>query len=243
MLFPFSDDDSDRKNRPVIVPLLILFNIICFAFQLCNWEPIMMSCGMIPYELTHSVDLTGEITCRIKEKEFAIRHSETFISPWCGLFFSLFMHGSIFHLVGNMLFLAIFGDQVEDRIGKRLFLLFYLLSGLTGSVAHILANPDSMLPVIGASGAIAGIMGGYVFLYPHKKVKVLLFLLIEREIPAYLLMIIWIGFQLVGMFNSGSNVAYFAHIGGFLFGLLFILQFTWAKMQLDKYVDKFEKPN
>lgn len=136
------------------------------------------------------------------------------------LLFSMFMHGSWIHLGGNMLFLWIFGNNIEDRLGKGRFLAFYLAAGLVATAAHIAVQPDSTVPLVGASGAIAGVMGAYLVLYPNVRIKtvIVLIIILFRDIPAKWLL----GFWFVSQFfvNPNDGVAWMAHVGGFVFGAL-----------------------
>lgn len=148
---------------------------------------------------------------------------------WHTLFSSMFLHGGWMHLIGNMLFLWIFGDNLEDRMGHGRFLLFYLASGLGAGLAHVLAAPYSAVPTVGASGAIAGVMGGYLLLFPRAKVDILfIFLIFFRvfSVPAWLMLGAWFGLQLlngVGADPATGGVAYWAHAGGFVIGLVLCL--------------------
>ena len=151
-------------------------------------------------------------------------------------FSSMFMHGSILHLGGNMLFLWIFGNNVEDSMGHVKFVLFYLLGGLAAIIAQILIDTDAAIPTIGASGAVAAVLGGYILLYPGAKVVTLIFIIFFFtiiELPAMLILGFWflqqVAFGVYGVANptgGGGGVAYFAHIGGFAFGLLAIKLFA-----------------
>jgi len=137
------------------------------------------------------------------------------------LVFSMFMHGSWLHLGGNMLFLWIFGNNIEDRLGKGRFLTFYLLAGLAATAAHIAVQPNSTVPLVGASGAIAGVMGAYLVLYPNVRIKSLIFLgffVLFRDIAAKWLLGIWFVTQF--FINPNEGVAWMAHVGGFVFGVL-----------------------
>ena len=136
---------------------------------------------------------------------------------------SIFMHGGWMHFLGNMLYLWIFADNVEDVLGKKRFIYFYLLSGVFASFSQALTNIDSNIPMIGASGAIAGILGAYLYLFPKAKVLVLVPFVIffTIRIPAFLLLIIWFIFQFMNLGSQGSNVAWVAHIGGFIFGFCY----------------------
>ena len=147
---------------------------------------------------------------------------------------STFLHGGVLHLAGNMLFLWIFGDNLEDEMGHAGFLLFYLACAVGAGLIHVLASPGSMVPTVGASGAIAGVMGGYLLLYPKARVDILIILVIFFRIiaiPAWLMLGLWLGMQLLGGFNADPNaggVAYWAHAGGFAAGVaLTLARFLW----------------
>jgi len=145
---------------------------------------------------------------------------------YSALISSLFLHGGFMHLAGNMLFLWIFGDNLEDEMGHLPFLVFYLLSGVGASLAHVVTEPASTIPMVGASGAIAGVMGGYLLLFPKARVDILLVLIIYFRIipiPAWIMLGLWFGLQLfagVNTDNSTGGVAYWAHAGGFVIGLI-----------------------
>jgi membrane associated rhomboid family serine protease len=143
---------------------------------------------------------------------------------------SMFLHAGWMHLIGNMLFLWVFGENVEDCLGHRRFILFYFLSGIGGGLAHALVNPDSAAPMIGASGPISGILGAYLVLHPRPQALVLAFMYIPVRLPAFVILGLWVGLQ---MFNAsvtgsadGGGTAWWAHIGGFITGivLLFLLR-------------------
>jgi membrane associated rhomboid family serine protease len=148
---------------------------------------------------------------------------------------SMFLHGGVMHIVGNMLFLWIFGDNVEDAMGHVPFAVFYIASGLGADAFHVLSDPSSPVPTVGASGAIAGVMGAYMLLYPKAKVDVALILVVIFKVftlPAFVVLGIWMGLQIFGELGSsatGGGVAYWAHIGGFLVGALFTVPF-WLRL-------------
>ena len=154
---------------------------------------------------------------------------------WAGFLTSMFLHGGWMHLFGNMLFLYIFGDNLEDLMGHLGFLVFYLAAGLAAAAGQVLADPWSPLPMVGASGAIAGVMGGYLLLFPRAKVDVLIIFVIFFRIfpiPAWIMLGLWFGLQLISGLSAPSDmggVAYWAHSGGFLAGLVFTLPFWLRK--------------
>lgn len=143
--------------------------------------------------------------------------------PVLTLFTSLFMHGGWMHLIGNMMYLVIFADNIEDVFGKKKFILFYLFSGIFASFSQALLNLSSDVPMIGASGAIAGVLGAYLFYFPKAKILVLVpfFIFFTLRIPASILLIFWFIFQFLNLSNIESSVAWMAHIGGFIFGYIF----------------------
>lgn len=151
---------------------------------------------------------------------------------WETLMSSMFLHAGIAHLGGNMLFLWIFGDNLEDKMGHRRFLVFYLMCGIAAGLAHVLAAPGSAVPTVGASGAIAGVMGGYLLLFPKARVDILLFLIVIIRVipvPAWLMLALWFAMQVIGGWSAPAaegGVAYWAHAGGFLIGIVLAIP-TW----------------
>lgn len=154
---------------------------------------------------------------------------------WVTLFTSMFLHAGLAHLGGNMLFLWIFGDNLEDKMGHRKFFTFYVLSGLAAGLVHVLAAPGSVVPTVGASGAIAGVMGGYLLLFPKAKVDILIILIVFFRVipvPAWLMLMLWFGMQFLGGIGADPNtggVAYWAHAGGFVAGFLLTIP-TWRRL-------------
>lgn len=199
-MLPISDENP-TKRFPVVTVLLILANLaVFFAWQIKVGLPKSVAlAGLTPIEL-HPVSLPG------------VEH----------LFTSMFMHGGIAHLLGNMWFLWIFGDNVEDEIGRIKFVIFYLLSGVAGAAAHVALNAQSNIPMVGASGAISGVLGAYLVLHPSARVK-MLFIIRFIRIPAWCYLLIWIGLQVLALSQAskiaGMGIAYWAHIGGFVAGM------------------------
>jgi membrane associated rhomboid family serine protease len=244
MVFPLYDDNSDRTTTPIVNYVLIAINILVFVFlqQLGTNERFTYAFSTVPQEI-----LTGR---DIRTPDRIVEHpvtgqqllipglQPTPFSVYLTLIFSMFMHGGIAHIAGNMLFLWIFGDNVEHRLGHFRYLIFYLLTGVLASLAHVVTTvmfatePGSLLiPSLGASGAISGVLGGYIVLYPHRRVTVLMFRFLT-DVPAYVAIGIWFGFQLIsglGVLGGGSQqggVAYAAHIGGFVAGLALVKVFA-----------------
>jgi membrane associated rhomboid family serine protease len=208
--------------------------------------------GAIPYRLTHPGDDCGVVSGESPEGkircEGAPQYEEAASSGalnaiadapwWVTVFTSMFMHGSILHIAGNMLFLWVFGNNIEDSMGRPRFLVFYLLAGAAAVYAQTLLSPDATVPTIGASGAVAGVLGGYILLHPRARVLTLVFIIFFVtfvEIPAMVMLGIWFVLQLlpaVGQVatpevaGEGGGVAYLAHIGGFVFGLALIKLFA-----------------
>jgi len=214
MFIPLKDNNPTR-HFPYVTVFLIAVNCLVFFYQTMSpngLEYSIIKMGVIPYEITHLTRITGIPR----------------ISPVVTLFTSMFLHGNLFHLLGNMLYLWIFGNNIEDHLGPFRYILFYLVSGLGASTVHILFNFHSTTPVIGASGAIAGILGAYLILYPHARVMTFVFLIFIIRIipvPAAFLLGIWFFGQLLNV-GLGGGVAWFAHIGGFLLGIFLIKQFN-----------------
>jgi membrane associated rhomboid family serine protease len=235
-------DNIPTANFPIVTVVLIALNIgMYFFFQqggLSLGEPSgehymenVVEYGSIPYEITHPGDQcvqtgAGEAGCT--------DGGETDLpATWITLLTSMFMHGGLLHLGGNMLFLWVFGNNIEDSLGRFRFVAFYLLGGLVAELSHTVIDPDSTIPTIGASGAVAAVLGGYALLYPRARVVTLVIIIIFItiiELPALLILGLWFLFQLYDasqpIGGEGGGIAYFAHIGGFLFGLAMIKLFA-----------------
>jgi membrane associated rhomboid family serine protease len=208
-------DDNPRRTFPIVTYALVAVNVLAFLWELslgANLQPALFNIAFIParYWLPGNwvFDLLTIVT-------------------------SMFLHGGLLHIGSNMLYLWIFGDNVEDRLGHGRYLLFYLLCGFAATLAHAIFSPGSRIPAIGASGAIAGVLGAYLILWPHARVMTLIpifFFITVRELPAILILGIWFVLQLFsGVGSLGvvdaqdtGGVAYFAHIGGFVSGLALI---------------------
>lgn len=145
---------------------------------------------------------------------------------------SMFLHGSWWHLIGNMLYLWVFGDNIEDSMGHRRFVAFYLITGIVAALIHAVMDPESATPMVGASGAISGVMGAYLVLHPRVKVLALIFNRIPVRLPAYVLLVGWIVFQLFNAYGSGGSTAWWAHIGGFFAGVVLIVPFRYKTVPL-----------
>lgn len=203
-------DDNPTYRFPYVTVFLIALNCVLFIYQIFSPEGInylIYKMGTIPYELTHFTSLSSQR-----------------IPPVLTIPVSMFLHGSLLHLAGNMLYLWIFGNNVEDYLGPMKFTGFYLFSGLAASLLHIIFNGNSRVPMIGASGAIAGILGAYMLLYPRARVLTLVFLFFFIRIvpvPAAFVLGFWFLMQVLNV-GIGGGVAWFAHIGGFLAGIVLL---------------------
>ncbi|HEY0544396.1 MAG TPA: rhomboid family intramembrane serine protease [Pyrinomonadaceae bacterium] len=236
MIFPLGDDNSDRTSTPFVNYLLIAVNILVFVFLqgLGNNDKFTYAYATVPQEIVTGRDVDKPVTIQdplTKERVGVIDLQPTPVSVYITLLTSMFMHGGIAHIFGNMLFLFIFGDNLENRIGHARYLVFYLICGIIASLAHVLMNMDSYIPSLGASGAISGVLGGYILLYPSNRVRVLLFNFFT-QVPAFVAIGMWFVFQLIsglGWLGGGSRVdgvAYAAHVGGFIAGLALIKIFA-----------------
>ena len=238
MVFPLYDDNSDRQITPFINYAIIALNIFVFVVLqgLGSNDQFTYSFSTVPAEILQGRD----IVTPARAVEYA---GQRIMVPGLGptpgsvyftLFTSMFMHGGIAHIAGNMLFLWIFGDNIEDRLGHVKYVIFYLLCGVIASLAHVFttgvfaAGENALLvPSLGASGAISGVLGGYLLLHPKRRVTVILFRFLT-DVPAWVAIGIWFAFQLIsglGMLGGGSQqggVAYAAHVGGFIAGLVLI---------------------
>jgi len=207
-MFPIGDDDSQRRTVPVVTFALIGLNMLFFLIELSGGDQFINDWAFIPARFSEHPE-TNAVT----------------------IFSAMFMHGGWLHLFGNMLFLWIFGDNVEDRFGHVKFLIFYLLAGIAATFSQYAASPESGVPNVGASGAIAGVLGAYILMFPQARVNVL----VGRQMvamPAFVVLGLWIALQLVSGVGtiastdeSSGGVAYMAHIGGFVSGLLMTFLF------------------
>jgi membrane associated rhomboid family serine protease len=238
MVFPLYDDNTDRTTIPWVNYAFIAINIFVFVVlqRLGSDTSFTYSFSTVPQEIMTGTDvITSSREVEYAGQEVTIPGlGRTPGSVYLTLFTSMFMHGGIAHIAGNMLFLWIFGDNIEDRLGHVRYTIFYLLCGLIASLAHVFTTAafagqqaDMLVPSLGASGAISGVLGGYILLHPSRRVTVLLFRFLT-QVPAWVAIGIWFAFQLIsglGMLGEGSQqggVAYAAHIGGFVAGLVLI---------------------
>ena len=265
-MIPIKDENPTLKTAYVTIGLIAI-NIIVFFTEpvlasgriheelnvipacsqeakACNQLRYFACNGAIPYELTHG-ERAGDVIARGAQfttgQENISAVMERISCPrkniWLSILKSMFLHGSILHIVFNMLFLWVFGNNVEDRLGKVKFVAFYLLAGTAAAYAQSYVFPDSAVPLIGASGAVAGILGAYILMFPRARIRTLLILIIfitMIEVPAYLMIGYWFLTNLlssVGSVSGDTGVAYMAHVGGFLAGMLLLLVFRPRRPQ------------
>ena len=224
MLFPLKDINPTR-HFPVVTLLLVAANVAAFLYQMgTGLQASILEWGLVPRALFGG----GEVVEYLPDYgpvQYGAR-------PWMDLLASMFMHGGFLHLAGNMLYLWIFGNNVEDTLGHTRYLVFYLLSGVAAALAQTVVGPSSSVPMVGASGAISGVLGAYLLLFPGAHVTTLIilgFFFRVVQVPAMVVLGFWIVLQVLnglGSFGASGGVAFFAHIGGFVagMGLLYVLR-------------------
>jgi membrane associated rhomboid family serine protease len=257
MLFPIADENDDRRSTPWINYSLILINLFVFVFLqgLGSNDRFTYAFSTVPAEIITGRDIVTPdriVIEPITGQRLAIPGLQpTLIPVWLTLITSMFMHGGIAHIFGNMLFLWIFGDNIEDRLGHGRYLIFYLVCGVLAGLSHVFGaaifagdNAGSLLvPSLGASGAISGVLGGYILLFPTKRVTVLLSWFVT-QVPAFVAIGLWFVFQLIsglgvlGNRSQQGGVAYAAHIGGFVAGLALIKIFEIGRPGGNEYIPR-----
>lgn len=227
-MIPIGDRD-ERQGLPLVNLALIAINVLVFVLLQLPSEAFTMAFSAIPKEVTTGTDLVGPTPVALPDGTTETLHHAPGPSPiWLTVLTSMFMHGGWVHLLGNMLFLFIFGDNLERALGAPKYAGFYLACGVIGSLAHVLSDPASVIPSLGASGAISGVLAGYVVLFPRNPVRVLVAMRYVTEVPALVMIGLWALLQFVNGLASitasaqTSGVAYLAHIGGFVAGLALI---------------------
>lgn len=207
-MFPIGDENAGTIIKPFVNWTLIGICIAVFVYQISlaprQLDAFFMQYGAIPAEITDFRNLPSILT-------------------------SMFLHGGFGHIFGNMVFLLVFGDNIEDAMGHVSYLLFYLLCGIAAALTQILLNPDSQIPIIGASGAISGVMGAYIVLFPHGKIRTIVFYVVVL-VPAWVMIGVWFALQLFSGFSSlggpdVGGVAFWAHVGGFVAGAVLVWLF------------------
>lgn len=245
MIIPVGDDNSDRQTTPIVNYLFIITNILVFVF-LQNWgRDLLFTYGYstVPAEILTGQDITSY--SRIVVDKLTGQYVEipglapTNINVYLTLITAMFMHGGLAHILGNMLFLYIFGDNLEDAMGHSRYFFFYLLCGVIAALSHVVATyflgQSPFIPSLGASGAISGVMGGYIILFPTRRVHIWWFFFFTIAVPAFIAVGLWFVFQLInglgalGGDEAAGGIAYAAHIGGFVAGLILVKIFVRKK--------------
>ena len=249
MLLPIGDDDRDRHITPFVNYFFIILNIFVFIY----WQdfgrniPFTFAYSAVPAEILSGHDIvTGSKIINDPVTGEAIQMpglQPTPISVYLTLLTSMFMHGGIAHIAGNMLYLWIFGDNLENVMGHRKYLFFFLLCGVLAGLSHVLStsylNQSTLVPSLGASGAVSGVLGGYILLFPRRSVHVWI-LFGTISLPAFLVVGLWFVFQLIngmgilGGEEAAGGIAYAAHIGGFIAGLFLVKLFVQKQAVIPK---------
>ena len=238
MVFPLYDDNTGRTRTPYVTYALIVLNVLVFVFLqgMGTNERFTYAFSTVPQEIRTGTDVAGRVPVEFGGETETIPLQPTPGSVYLTLLTSLFMHGSLMHLLGNMLFLWIFGDNVEDDLSHGRFTAFYLVTGVLASLAHVVstfvAGDNPFIPSLGASGAISGVMGAYLVLHPHRRVRVFILRMVT-DVPGYVAVGLWFVLQLISAFGvigqgpqSGGGVAFMAHIGGFIAGVVLVKLFA-----------------
>lgn len=230
-MFPIGDDNSDRRTRPYVNYVFIFINIVVFVLLqgIGGNDAFTYAFSLVPKEIMTGADLYGaQIVQDSMGNVGKVQLEPTPGSVYLTFLTSMFMHGSIMHIFGNMLFLWVFGDNIENRLGHFRYAIFYVVCGFVAAIAQILMDTGSVIPMLGASGAISGVLGGYLLLYPKRRVRAIV-LNFLTDVPAYVALGIWIAYQIIQGYLTPpgtGGVAYAAHIGGFIAGLALIKLFA-----------------
>lgn len=234
-MFPIGDDNSEITLRPYVNYLFIGINILVFVLlqQIGSNDSFSYAFSLVPREVTTGVDLQGVIpvTNAAGQVLGEIQHFQTPLPVYFNFLSSMFMHGDIMHIFGNMLFLWIFGDNLENLLGHVRFAAFYIVCGIAAALAQVVMEPGSAIPMLGASGAISGVLGGYLILFPQRQVRALIFSFLTT-VPAFVALGLWIGYQILSGYLAPAGqggVAYAAHIGGFIAGVVLIKLFALGR--------------
>src|SRR3990170_788339 len=238
MVFPIGDDNTGRLRTPYITFLLIAMNVLVFVVLqgMGTNERFTYAFSTVPQEIRTGEDVARPVRIEVGDRTATIPLQQTPGSVYLTLLVSMFMHCSWMHLLGNMLFLWIFGDNIEDDLGHGRYTAFYLATGVLASVAHVVSTftfgDNPFIPSLGASGAISGVMGGYLVLHPHRRVRVIMLRMLT-DVPGYVAVGLWFVLQLISAFGvigqgpqSGGGVAFMAHIGGFIAGAVLVRIFA-----------------
>lgn len=246
MIFPISDDDRHLTGPGAVTVTLIVINVLLFGWQSLNPD-FTLGWSVIPKEMVSGVDLVDDqIVPGPRGEMVSIPQAPGPAFLYFTVISAMFMHGGLAHIGGNMLYLWIFGDNVEHRFGAVKFLMFYLFSGLVATVAQIMMGPESVIPNLGASGAISGVMGAYLVLFPKNCVNAVFFFRVI-SVPAIVVLGMWIAMQLfsgygtLGQNSQTGGVAYAAHIGGFVAGVVagFVAKILMKEEPKDRKYDVY----
>jgi rhomboid family protein len=225
-VFPIGDENIRGRGLAFVTLTIIAINFAVFVLLQLDNDAFTYGYSAIPFEITHNVDLTNPVVVPIGGEQVPIPEAPGPDPIQLTLLTSMFMHGGWLHLLGNMLFLFIFGDNVEHRMGPIIYLGFYLIAGLVAALAQILVGPNSPIPTLGASGAISGVLGAYIVLWPRNRVTVLVLRFYPMQVPAIVAIGLWALLQFVNGLGqivvseeTSGGVAYLAHVGGFLIGV------------------------
>jgi len=225
-------DDNPTRRFPLVTLTLIALNVAVFVFQLTlprhglTLEGFFLRAGLVPYEIVNRVDVPPD----------------GLVPVWATVFTSMFIHGGWLHIIFNMLYLWIFGNNVEDRMGRARFVAFYLLCGVAAAAAQVVVRPDALVPMIGASGAVSGVLGAYILLFPRAQVLTVITLVVFFPVvmvPAWVLLLAWFALNLLQAattIGAETGVAYFAHVGGFAAGLVLVWFFARRRPRLRRRV-------
>jgi membrane associated rhomboid family serine protease len=238
MVFPIGDDNTGRVRTPFVTYALIALNVLVFVFLqgMGTNEQFTYAFSTVPQEIRTGQDVARVVAIEVGGERGTIALGPTPGSVYLTLLTSMFMHGGLMHLLGNMLFLWIFGDNVEDDLSHGRYAAFYLVTGVIASLSHVVSTfvlaDNPFIPSLGASGAISGVMGAYLVLHPHRRVRVIMFRMLT-DVPGYVAVGLWFLFQLISAFGvigqgpqAGGGVAFMAHIGGFIAGVVLVKLFA-----------------
>lgn len=238
MVLPIGDDNTGRLRTPLVTYALIAINVLVFVLLqgMGTNERFTYAFSTVPQEIATGEDVAQTVSIETGGQSAEIPLQPTPGPVYLTLLTSMFMHGGLMHLLGNMLFLWIFGDNIEDSLGHARFAGFYLFTGLLASLAHVVSTfafgDNPFIPSLGASGAISGVMGGYLVMHTHRRVRVLMYRAVT-EVPAYVAVGLWFALQLISAFGvigqgpqSTGGVAFMAHIGGFIAGVVLVKVFA-----------------
>jgi len=253
-------DENPSGTMPVVTLALIITNVLVFMYEVANGlEPVILQYGLMPasvWSLGGAEVSFGAIPAMapgqaadVAKQIAEVTAFATARAPLAPLHFvtAMFLHGSIMHIVGNMWFLWLFGDNIEDRLGHVGFLAFYFVCGFGASAAHVFftgpTGMDAFTPMVGASGAIAGVLGGYFICFPRAKVLTIVpvFFILFLRLPAFLLLSIWLLGQITGVLSEGAGIAWWAHIGGFGLGAALVI--VWPKCKRSRQSGYQAKPD